>query len=79
MPIYEYTCQGCQRDFELLIRGQERPECPECGGLKLEKRLSVPAAHTATASNLPVCAPPSPGGGCGLPQCGGGGCMGMGM
>jgi putative FmdB family regulatory protein len=77
MPIYEYTCQGCSSDFELLVRGQEQPECPDCGGHRLEKKLSVPAAHVSSGASLPVCAPPSPGGGCGLPQCGSGGCMGM--
>ena len=41
---------------------------------KLEKLLSVPAAHTAGARDLPTCQP-TPSGGCGLPQCGLGGCM----
>jgi len=77
MPIYEYTCPGCEHDFELLVRGQEKPECPDCGSSKLEKRLSVPAAHTAGSSSLPIGTPPLHGGGCGLPQCGQGGCMGM--
>jgi putative FmdB family regulatory protein len=76
MPLYEYTCQSCRQDFELLVRGSERPECPECGSPKLAKRLSVPAAHVAGASSLPVCQPS--GGGCALPQCGSGGC-GMGF
>lgn len=74
MPIYEYTCDDCQADFELLIRGQEQPACPTCGGQKLEKQFSVPAAHTAASASLPVCSPPLPGGGCGLPQCGQGRC-----
>lgn len=77
MPIYEYTCQGCHHDFELLVRGDERPACPDCGSPKLEKRLSVPAAHTASSSCLPISGPPSSGGGCGLPQCGQGRCTGL--
>lgn len=75
MPLYEYTCQKCQSDFELLIRGSETPECPSCGGKKLEKHFSVPAAHTK-GSSLPVCEPQSSGT-CGLPQCGMGGCQMM--
>lgn len=73
MPLYEYTCTKCHRDFELLVRGQETPECPTCGSHKLEKQLSVPAAHIVGASQLPVCgmAPP---GGCGSGQCGLGSC-----
>ncbi|NLF73946.1 MAG: zinc ribbon domain-containing protein [Candidatus Anammoximicrobium sp.] len=53
------TCRKCQRDFELLIRGEETPECPECGSRKLERHLSLAAAHTASGSNpLPVCGTP---------------------
>jgi putative FmdB family regulatory protein len=77
VPIYEYACCACHQEFELLVRGQQQPECPKCGSQELEKLLSVPAAHTSSRSSLPVCAPP-PGGGCGLPQCGGGQC-GMGF
>lgn len=74
MPIYEYACQSCRQEFELLIRGTETPECPGCGTKKLEKLLSVPAAHVGGKSQLPVCETPAAGG-CGLPQCGMGGCQ----
>lgn len=75
MPIYEYSCCDCSRHFELLVRGSESPNCPDCGSERLEKLLSVPAAHTASGKSLPVCdAPPRGGpcgmGGCGLPECG---------
>ncbi len=77
MPIYEYNCEACESQVELLIRGGETPVCPECGSKRLEKLLSVPAAHTGgSKSSLPICETPRPGGGCGLPQCGGGMCMG---
>lgn len=75
MPLYEYNCSSCESQFELLVRGSESPACPQCGSSKLEKLLSVPAAHTAASkSSLPICQTPSPGGGCGLPQCGSGMC-----
>lgn len=74
MPLYEFHCRQCQRDQEILIRGSEVPECPECGSQRLEKLLSVPAAPANGAtSSLPMCKP-SPNGGCGLPPCGMGGC-----
>ncbi len=73
MPIYEYRCEKCESEFELLVRGEERPVCPDCGGRKLEKLLSVPAAHINAGSSLPICEAPR-GGTCGLPQCGMGGC-----
>ncbi len=71
MPLYEYQCTQCQAAFELLIRGEQQPMCPECHSRKLDKRLSVPAAHTSTASDLPVCDRPGPCGmgNCGLPEC----------
>ncbi|HZZ72793.1 MAG TPA: zinc ribbon domain-containing protein [Pirellulales bacterium] len=72
MPLFEYTCEKCHADFELLLYGQEQPVCPDCGGRKLAKRFSVPAAHVSSG-NLPL----APGGGCGRPQCGSGGCQGM--
>jgi putative FmdB family regulatory protein len=73
MPLYEYTCKKCHRDFELLIRGQEAPECPTCGSRQLQKLLSIPAAHTASSKSLPMC-PAAPPGGCGSGPCGLGGC-----
>jgi len=74
MPIYEYTCHKCQASFELLVRGEDRPQCPQCHSRQLDKMLSVPAAHTASSSGLPVCDGPARGpcgmGGCGRPECG---------
>jgi putative FmdB family regulatory protein len=73
MPLFDYTCHKCDSEFELLLRSNETPVCPKCGSRELEKHLGAPAAHTAGASQLPVCdfAPP---GGCGMPQCGMGRC-----
>jgi putative FmdB family regulatory protein len=61
MPIYEYVCGQCQHAFETLVRGDEAPECPECGSQKLEKQWSVPAAHSAEGA--PPCGPA-----CGVPR-----------
>ena len=40
--------QGLRSDFELLIRGAEKPVCPSCGKKHLTKSFSVPAAHSAS-------------------------------
>jgi putative FmdB family regulatory protein len=69
MPLYEYHCHGCDAKIELLIRGDEQPQCPECGSKRLEKQFSVPAAAHVAGNSLPMA------GGCGRPQCGTGGCM----
>lgn len=74
MPIYEYNCSQCEAEFEVLVRGDAAPECPNCGGTKLAKQFSVPAAHSSGSSDLPICQP-APSGGCGLPRCGMGGCQ----
>lgn len=55
MPIYEYVCAECKQEFELLVRGDESPECPECGGSRLSKLISVPSAHSGTGVNPPGC------------------------
>jgi len=73
MPIYEYICDDCRSDFELLVRSDEDPTCPTCGGENLCKQFSVPAAHTADSQSLPVCGAPAPGA-CGMPDCRSGRC-----
>lgn len=72
MPIYEYVCEECENEFELLVRGSEPPACTRCGSPQLRKLLSVPAAHSTTDNVGPCGMPVSEAcgrGGCGLPQC----------
>lgn len=65
MPIYEYACQSCGREFETLVRGGSTPACPACQSTQLEKRLSVFAtAHAESAA--PAMAGPC--GTCGHPD-----------
>lgn len=79
MPIYEYSCESCGCEFEQLLLGSDQPECPQCGGDQLDRLMSVPAAHSGGSGQLPVRGPEaSPPGNCGRPQCGSGGCMGLG-
>ncbi len=71
MPLFEYVCEKCDGQFELLIRGDEKPACPKCGSRSVQRQLSVPAAHTSGggpsgAFNTPCGMPP---GSCGR-QCG---------
>ena len=57
MPIYEYQCQSCKKQLELLVRSHETPECPECGSVELSKQFSVPAAPKASgggSSSMPI-------------------------
>jgi len=42
MPLYEYRCEECRKECELLVKNMDsRPECPECGSRKMSKLLSV--------------------------------------
>ena len=74
MPIYEYQCETCSSEFELLVLGSDQPVCPQCSGSQLHKLMSAPSAHSSGESALPIREKPSPQGGCGLPQCGQGRC-----
>lgn len=47
MPIYEYRCAPCGRDFEELIvrRSDEAAvKCPACGSGDIGRQMSRPAA-----------------------------------
>ena len=43
MPIYEYRCDECEYEFEILQKMSEgaKRKCPQCGKLKLKKLLSA--------------------------------------
>lgn len=43
MPIYEYVCQSCGREAEIMQKLSEPParKCPACGRLKLRKVISA--------------------------------------
>jgi putative FmdB family regulatory protein len=66
MPIFEYICKECHHQFEALVYGKEKPECPKCGTTKLEPQMSVFAVSTkgssASASSSGAC------GSCGDPR-----------
>jgi len=51
MPIFEYQCASCAKEFEILVRNSSTvPECPACHGTELRKKLSTFAAVMGTAS-----------------------------
>jgi putative FmdB family regulatory protein len=39
MPLYEYHCDNCDKDFELLMAYHyaDSATCPECGGNVIRK------------------------------------------
>ena len=66
MPIYEYACRQCGREFEAFVRSSTVPDCPVCHSTELEKKLSVFATAAAPAESAPLAA--SPCGSCGHPN-----------
>ncbi len=40
MPIYEYVCEDCGKEFEELVFGEQKVRCPQCRSEKTGKVLS---------------------------------------
>jgi len=76
MPIYEFHCDKCEQDSEILVRSSQwrGTKCPHCGSAKLSKKFSMFAASVAGSqrSSRQSCS----GGSCGRGSCGGGCCGG---
>lgn len=66
MPIYEYHCNGCGKEFEALVRSSTRVECPACQSTALEKKLSVFATSVSGGGEPAMAAGPC--GSCGHPD-----------
>jgi putative FmdB family regulatory protein len=60
MPIFEYVCQKCHHQFEAIVYGKQKAECPQCHATKLEPQLSVFAVSAKGSSSTS-----SPTGACG--------------
>lgn len=41
MPIYEYHCKDCGKDFECLVIGSDIPECTDCNSQNVVKLMSA--------------------------------------
>ncbi len=43
MPIYEYQCQECEHELEILQKLSDDPatHCPDCGKSSLKKKISA--------------------------------------
>ena len=76
MPIFEYRCTDCAREFEAFVTAERTAVCPACHGANLLKLLSSPGMVGASNGSRAAETPAMPGG-CGA---GGAGCacrMGM--
>jgi putative FmdB family regulatory protein len=69
MPLYAYHCASCGHEFETLVRSNDTPECPSCGGADLERQLSLiakpaPGGDVGAAPCASAGAPGACGAGC---------------
>jgi putative FmdB family regulatory protein len=59
MPLFEYACRGCGRQFEAFVTTDRAAACPACAGTDLQKLLSSPGmVGTAAAREheaIPAC------------------------
>ncbi|MGH7967172.1 MAG: FmdB family zinc ribbon protein [Limisphaerales bacterium] len=57
MPIYEFHCEKCEKDSEILVRSSrwKGTKCPHCGAAKLSKKFSVFASAGGAAAEAPAC------------------------
>lgn len=74
MPIYEYRCTECHRDFEALVgvgAGRDaHPKCPKCGSGKAEKLFSTFASQSRDSGGNVTSTGGSSCGGCSATSCG---------
>ena len=66
MPIFEYICQKCHHQFEALIFGDQKAECPKCHATRLAPQLSV--LPSCNKVRLPSDRPTGACGSCGDPR-----------
>jgi putative FmdB family regulatory protein len=74
MPIYEYVCRDCSKDFEAIVASGKRDEgtaCPECGGQKVARKISLMANPVVKSGKSGGSSEPFS---CGAPSCCGGMC-----
>ncbi len=66
MPIYEFACQSCQHEFEMLVPSHRtKVACPQCRSGEVEKLFSAFAVRGGGRSFDSPAASVGAGGGCG--------------
>ncbi|MFQ5672468.1 MAG: zinc ribbon domain-containing protein [Nitrospinales bacterium] len=54
MPLFEYHCEECRKDFTLLQStsvNKDETVCPDCGGRKVQYKLSTFASKVQSSSS----------------------------
>ena len=51
MPLFDFICRACGKEFEALVMGSSKPHCPECQSGELQKQMSVFAHRSGSDSS----------------------------
>lgn len=73
MPIFEYVCKACGKEFEELVFGNAAVTCPVCASTKTEKLMSR-CRHKSGGGGGDYAAASASSGGGGCSGCAGGNC-----
>lgn len=68
MPIYEYICQDCGKEFETIVSSsaaRDKVSCKYCNSTKTKKTISATCFMAGSAAGGASIAPPPASGGCG--------------
>jgi len=76
MPIFEYVCKACDHEFEAIVYGGKKAECPKCKSKQLAPQLSVfavagkgqSALKGSAGAGCGSCGDPRGPGSCSLPD-----------
>jgi len=71
MPIYEFHCDTCEKDFECLVFGNEKAVCPSCNNKKVKKIMSACTFYSkgSHGQTVKAAASASSCGGCSATSC----------
>ncbi len=54
MPRYEYHCEACNKEFELVLtlheHDEEKIKCPKCGSKKVQQMVTAFTVVTSKKS-----------------------------
>ncbi|MCD6502442.1 zinc ribbon domain-containing protein [bacterium] len=59
MPIYEFKCENCGEEFELLLSASKRDDaklkCPKCGKNNVKRMMSKVSRPITDSGSAPTC------------------------
>ncbi len=63
MPVYEFKCENCGKEFEKFVISQSKVKeikCPDCGSKNIKKKITacgVKGTDSNGISGTPSCSP----------------------